>query len=117
MLLQTSNRTFGFRNKDLREELVEYWKTAKIAYELRKIGERGAIKKLKNTHYYRLTEEEYTWIFSSFFYYEHLIKPLNSTYCNKQELENFGNHSKTEKAYDEIKNQITYIMKAFGLTA
>ena len=98
-------------------QLGEDWKTAKIAYEIRKLRERGAIKKLKSTHYYRLTQEGYIWIFSSFFNSEHLIKPLISTSCNKQELEHFGNHSKTEKAYDEIKNQITYIMQEFGLVA
>jgi len=115
--LLTSNRAFGFRNKDLRKQLGENWKTAKIAYELRKLRERGAIKKLQNTHYYQLTKEGYIWIFSSFFNSEHLIKPLISASCNNQKLNSCSNHSKTEKAYKEIETQISLIMQEFGLAA
>ena len=53
----------GFRNKDLRAKLSGNAKTANIAYELRKLRERGAIKKIKNSHYYQLTEEGYVWIY------------------------------------------------------
>ena len=58
-LLSSSNRSFGFRSKDLQQILGNNWKTAKIAYELRKLRERGAIKKLKSSHYYQLTKEGY----------------------------------------------------------
>jgi len=37
----------GFKNKHLREKLQGNPKTAKIAYEMRKLRERGAIKSLK----------------------------------------------------------------------
>ncbi len=117
VLLLTSNRVFGFRNKDLQKQLGEKWKTAKIAYELLKLRERGAVKKLKNSHYYRLTEEGYIWIFYSFFNSEHVIKPLISANCDNKDFEYSGNRSKTELAYAEIKNQLGYIMKEFRLAA
>jgi len=59
VLLSSSNRSLGFRNKDLKRILGENWKTAKIAYELRKLRERGAVKKLQSSHYYQLTREGY----------------------------------------------------------
>jgi len=117
VLLSASYRSFGFRNKDLKQILGENWKTAKIAYELRKLRERGAVKKLQSSHYYQLTKEGYIWIFSSFFNSEHLIKPLISASCNNQKLNSCSNHSKTEKAYKEIETQISPIMQEFGLAA
>jgi len=35
----------GFRNKDLRKKLGKEWKTAKVAYELRKLRVRITVKK------------------------------------------------------------------------
>lgn len=115
VLLQSSNRVLGFRNKDLRKLLGENWKTTKISYEMRKLRERGAIKKLKNTHYYRLTEEGYNWIFCSFFNSEHLLKPLISSSYTTDDFTHSNNQSKIEKAYSEINNGISNIMKEFGL--
>jgi predicted transcriptional regulator len=45
---------------------LENWKTEKIAYELRKLRVRGAVEKIKSSHYYRLTKEGYIWTFYSF---------------------------------------------------
>ncbi len=56
VLLSSSNRSFGFRNKDLKQILGENWKTAKIAYSphkirsnfwLTKIISRGKLYKLR----------------------------------------------------------------------
>ena len=86
VLLATSNRVFGFRNKDLKDILGENWKTAKIAYELRKLRERGAIEKIKSSHYYRLTEEGYVWIFLLFFQYRTHYKTLNFNKIRKTQF-------------------------------
>ena len=48
-------------------------KTAKIAYEIRELRERGAIKKLKNTHYYQVTEEGYVWLYYTLFNYSYFV--------------------------------------------
>ncbi len=82
VLLSSSNRVFGFRNKDLKQILGENWKTAKIAYsphemrsnfwftriisrgKLRKLRERGAVKKIQSSHCYQLTKEGYVWVFT-----------------------------------------------------
>ena len=117
VLLQSSNRVFGFRNKDLREQLGTNWKPAKIAYEMRKLRERGAVKKIKNTHYYRLTKEGYNWILCKFFNSEHLIKPLISVNCNNDNFEYCGNRSTIEDAYFNINKEINNIMQEFGLVA
>jgi len=47
VLLNSNNYAFGFRNRDLRVKPGKSWKTAKVAYEMRKLRERGAIKKSK----------------------------------------------------------------------
>ena len=78
VLLSSVNRSLGFKSKDLRRILGGNWKTAKIAYELRKLRVRGAVEKIKSSHYYRLTKEGYIWIFYSFFSSKHLLKPLLS---------------------------------------
>ena len=98
VLLAASNRFFGFRNKDLKEILGKNWKTAKIAYELRKLRERGAVEKIKSSHYYRLTKEGYVWIFYSFFNIEHTVKPLISTKYEKSNFKDCGNSSNLEVA-------------------
>jgi len=58
VLLSSSHRSLGFRNKDLKQILTKDWKTAQIAYELRKLRERGAVKKLQSSHYYQLTKDK-----------------------------------------------------------
>ena len=117
VLLSTSNRVLGFRNRDLKEILGNNWKTAKIAYELRKLRERGAIKKIKSSHYYRLTEEGYVWIFYSFFNIEHTIKPLISTKYENPFLVNCDNNSNLEQAYSNINNALSSILKEFAIAA
>ncbi len=58
-LLSPAYRACGFKYKDLKQILGKNRKTAKITYELHKLRERDAVKKLQNTHYYRLTKEGY----------------------------------------------------------
>ncbi len=77
-LLSSSHRSLGFRNKDLKQILGEGWKTARIAYELRKLRERGAVCKIQSSHYYRLTQEGFVWVFYSFLNSKHIAKPLLS---------------------------------------
>ncbi len=43
ILLSSNYHVFGFRNKDIRSKMSDSPKTAKIAYELRKLRVRGAI--------------------------------------------------------------------------
>ena len=73
LLLSDLSLVSGFKNKDLRAKLQGNPKTAKIAYELRKLRECGAIKKLKNTHYYQVTEEGYIWLYYSLFNYSYWL--------------------------------------------
>ncbi len=74
VLLSLSNRSFGFRNKDLKQILRKNWKTGKIAYsphemrsnfwltkiisrgKLCKLREHGAVKKIQSSHCYQLTK-------------------------------------------------------------
>ena len=111
------NRVFGFRNKDLLKILGKNWKTAKIAYELRKLRERGAIKKKEHSHYYQLTEEGYKWIFFSIFQNKHLVKPLLSKGLEKSHLKSADHKDKIEKAYSDIKQSVSVIMKQFALVS
>ena len=74
VLLNSTNHVFGFRNKDIRAKIGNKAKTAGIAYELRKLRERGAIKKKQNTHYYQLTEEGYTWLYYTIFNHSYFIR-------------------------------------------
>ncbi|MBU1677232.1 hypothetical protein KKA85_15805, partial [bacterium] len=83
VLLRTNFRAMGFRNKDLRKKLGKEWKTAKVAYELRKLRERGAVKKLQGSQYYQLTQEGYIWLYYSIFNYSYFINPLLSASCKK----------------------------------
>ena len=85
ILLSSSYFVTGFRNKDLQTFLGENWKTAKIAYELRKLKERGAINKIKNSHYYRLTKESVNWLFYSFFNLSYFINPLLSKQIKRKQ--------------------------------
>ncbi len=116
-LLLTKNRVFGFRNKDLQQILGNNWKTAKIAYELRKLRERGAIKKLKQSHYYQLTKECYQWIFFSIFQNQYFVKPLISGNYKTYVLEGSHHKDKTEQAYSDIKQSVSIIMNQFALVS
>jgi len=117
MLLSPNHYATGFRNKDLREKLGPDWKTAKIAYELRKLRQRGAIKKIKTSHYYRLTEEGYVWLFYSFYNYSYFINPLISV-SYKKELKRFvDNPSNIEGAYAQINKAVSVVMAELGMIA
>lgn len=117
VLLSSSHRSLGFRNKDLKQILGRNWKTAQIAYELRKLRERGAIKKLQSSHYYQLTKEGYVWIFYSFFNSNHLVKPLLSGSCIDGDFANLHQPSKIEGAYSDINRAVSLIASEFKLVS
>jgi len=116
-LLSDSSLVSGFRNKDLRGKIKENPKTAKIAYELRKLRERGAIKKLKNTHYYQLTEEGYVWLYYSLFNYSYFVNPLLSKHYKKLVDKVSSNPSKIEQAYSMIDKAVSLVTSELGLVA
>ena len=117
LLLSSSNYVTGFRNKDLREILGKNWKTAKIAYELRKLRERGAIKKHKTSHYYQLTEEGYSWLFYSIFNYSYFVNPLLSKRCQSELKGCVTNPSKIEEAYIQVNKAVSIVMAELGMVA
>jgi len=117
VLLSDVSLTSGFRNKDLRGKIKGKPKTAKLAYELRKLRERGAIKKLKNTHYYRLTEEGYVWLYYSLFNYSHFVNPLLSKRNKAVIKELTNNPSKIEQAYSMIDSALNLVTSELGLVA
>jgi len=117
VLLSASHRSFGFRNKDLKQILGENWKTAKIAYELRKLRERGAVKKVQSSHYYQITKEGYVWIFYSFFNSRHLVKPLLSCSYTKEDISAPDQPSIIEGAYSDINRALSLIMAEFKLVS
>ena len=116
-LCSPMNRACGFKNKDLKRILGKNWKTAKIAYELRKLRARGAVEKLQNTHYYRLTKEGYIWIFFSFFNFQHLAKPLLSMSYKKSDFSNPDQASIIEASYSGINKALATIMTEFMIAA
>ena len=117
VLLSSSNRSLGFRNKDLKQILGENWKTAKIAYELRKLRERGAVKKIQSSHYYQLTKEGYIWIFYSFFNSKHIVRPLLSGSCKVVDFSSSDQASIIEGAYTDINKAVSLIMSKFKLVS
>ncbi len=117
LLLSDFSLLPGFKNKHLREKMQGNPKTAEIAYEMRKLRERGAIKKIKNTHYYQVTEEGYVWLYYSLFNYFHFVNPLLSK-ANKRGVKKAStNQSKTEKAYAMINDAVSLITSELGLVA
>ena len=117
VLLSSVNRSLGFRSKDLKAILGENWKTAKIAYELRKLRVRGAVKKIQSSHYYQLTKEGYIWIFYSFFNLNHKLKPLLSGSYNNDDFSNSDQPSIIEGAYSDINKAVSLIMSEFKLVS
>ena len=117
VLLSSTNRALGFRNKDIKQILGKDWKTAKIAYELRKLRERGAVKKIQNSHYYRLTKEGYIWIFYSFFNSNHIVKPLLSKSYKKGNCLSSDQASNIEAAYNDIDKAVSLIMSEFKIAS
>jgi hypothetical protein len=117
ILISSNYHVLGFRNKDLRAKLEDSPKTAKIAYELRKLRVRGAIKKKQNSHYYHLTEEGYKWMYYMIFNYSYFISPLLSTSCKKAIKQNVENPSKIEEAYFQIDKALSLITSELMLVA
>jgi len=117
LLLSSNCYVTGFRNKDLRAKLGSNWKTAKIAYELRKLRERGAVKRLKTSHYYRLTEEGYVWLFYSFFNQAYFVNPLLSKRCKTGLRNCVANPSKIEGAYIQINKAVSLVLAELGMVA
>lgn len=117
LLLSDFSLLPGFKNKHLRKKLHGNPKTAKIAYELRKLRERGDIKKLKNTHYYQVTEECYVWLYYNLFNYSYFVNPLLSNTYKQAVNKVCNNPSKTEQAYSIINNAVSLITSELGLTA
>lgn len=117
VLLSDVSLVSGFKNKHLRKKMQGKPKTAKIAYELRKLRERGAIKKLKNSHYYQLTEEGYVWLYYSLFNYSYFINPLLSKRSKKVNKVLSDNPSKIEEAYSMIDDAVRLVTSELGLVA
>ena len=117
VLLSSCNYSLGFRNKDLRQNLGKDWKTAKVAYELRKLRERGAVKKLQSSHYYRLTKEGCIWIFYSFFNSNHIVKPLLSASYKQNDFISSDQASIIEGAYSDINRAVSLIMSEFKIAS
>ena len=93
------------------------WKTAKVAYEMGKLRERGAIIKKQNTHYYQLIEEGLIWVFYSIFSHYHFVTPLLSKSLKKALKQDVINPSKIEEAYSRINESISVIISEFGIAA
>jgi hypothetical protein len=74
----------------------------KIAYELRRLRSRGAIKKIKNTHNYQLAEEGYEWMYCMIFSSSYFVSPLLSKYCKRAVEQDVENPSTIEEAYSQI---------------
>jgi len=117
ILLSANYFTNGFRNKELQKLLGDNWKTAKIAYELRKLRERGAIKKIKTSHYYRLTEEGMNWLFYALFNLLHFVNPLLSMQIKNKQKSIANNPFALEQAYSMIDKHKRIIMSELGITA
>lgn len=116
-LLSNAHLVSGFRNKDLRVKLKNRPKTANIAYELRKLRERGAIEKLKGSHYYRLTEEGYVWLYYTLFNYSYFVNPLLSKQTKSELKKGCKNPSKIEQAYSTISSAVNLVTSELGLVA
>jgi hypothetical protein len=117
ILLSSNYHILGFRNKDIQAKSGDASKTAKIAYELRKLRVRGAIKKKQNTHYYQITDEGYKWMFYSIFNYSYFVSPLLSKICKKTIKQNAENPSKIEEAYLNIDKALSQITSELMLVA
>lgn len=117
ILLSSNYHVLGFRNKDLRAKLGGSSKTAKIAYELRKLRVRGAIKKKQNSHYYHVTEEGYKWMYYMIFNYSYFVSPLLSKSCKKAIKQNVDNPSKIEEAYSQINKALSQITSELKIVA
>lgn len=117
ILLDDKNVVYGFKNKQIRAKMSGNPKTAKIAYELRKLRERGAIKKSKNSNNYQLTQEGYTWLYYSLFNQDYFVNPLLSIQNKNAKKEHAKNTSKIEKAYSMINDAMKLVMSELNIAA
>ncbi|MDD4150933.1 MAG: hypothetical protein PHE33_12995 [Bacteroidales bacterium] len=72
---------------------------------------------MKNTQYYRLTEEGYVWLYYSLFNYFHFVKPLLSKTYKNDLMAIVNNPSKTEQAYSMIDNAVRLVKSELGIVA
>jgi len=117
ILLDDKNVVYGFKNNQIRAQMIGNPKTAKIAYELRKLRERGAIKKSKGSNNYQLTKEGYVWLYYSLFNQHYFVNPLLSMSTEKSKKGQSEKPSDIEKAYSMIKEAISLIMNELNIAA
>ena len=108
---------YGFTNKQIRSKMSGNPKTAKIAYELRKLRERGAIKKSKGSNNYQLTQEGYVWLYYSLFNQNYFISPLLSISIKKSKKGQSENPSNIEKAYSMINDAMKLVISELNIAA
>lgn len=116
-LLNDKNVVYGFKNKQIRSQMKGNPKTAKIAYELRKLRERGAIKKSKGSNNYLLTQEGYVWLYYSLFNQDYFINPLLSAHNKKSKKGIAENQSNIEKAYSMINDAMKLVINELNIAA
>ena len=92
-------------------------KTEKIAYELRKLRERGAIKKSKGSNNYQLTQEGYVWLYYSLFNQNYFISPLLSISIKKSKKGQSENPSNIEKAYSMINDAMKLVISDLNIAS
>ena len=92
VLLMSKFSSTYFRSKSIKPYLSgHYSNTAKIGYELRKLRERGIVKKKKSSNYYIVTEFGYKWLWMMISEKQHFSTPLLSVFCK------IGKSSNTEQ--------------------
>ena len=117
ILLDDKNVVYGFKNKQIRSQMTGNPKTAKIAYELRKLRERGAIKKSKGSNNYTLTQEGYVWLYYSLFNQHYFVNPLLSISTEKSKKGQSENPSMIEKAYSMINEAMKLVISELNVAA
>lgn len=117
ILLDDKNVVYGFKNKQIRSQMSGNPKTAKIAYELRKLRERGAIKKSKGSNNYQLTQEGYVWLYYSLFNLNYFVNPLLSMSIEKSKKGQSENPSDIEKAYSMINDAMKLVISELNIAA
>ena len=117
ILLDDKNVVYGFTNKQIRSKMSGNPKTEKIAYELRKLRERGAIKKSKGSNNYQLTQEGYVWLYYSLFNQNYFISPLLSISIKKSKKGQAENPSNIEKAYSMINDAMKLVISDLNIAS
>ena len=117
ILLDDKNVVYGFTNKQIRSKMSGNPKTTKIAYELRKLRERGAIKKSKRANNYQLTQEGYVWLYYSLFNQDYFVTPLLSMSIEKSKKGQSENPTSIEKAYSMINDAMKLVISELNIAA